>query len=239
MKNVIYHFLAFFLFISLLTLFSCDTIEVPPKEKPPKDPRTYEWTLDTLKVSFQTDLRRIWGSASNNVYIGGHNASSTSTGALWHFDGNNWNPVELPRATFDANGIYGFSSSDVWAVGETTTGVRLILHYDGTKWKDYSTSNGKALRCIWGASSTDIWTTGTNTLFHFDGTTWKKYDFFIPSNGVHILSMNGLSSSNVYMVGGRNDAVDPIDTFFYYLYHFNGSQWSVVDSSYVTPNDYV
>ena len=237
MKNVIYYFLIFFLLISLVTLFSCDTTEVPPEEKPPKDPRTYEWTIDTLKVSFQTYLRRIWGSGPNDVYIGGHNAGRP--GSLWHFDGNSWSPVELPVITYDVNGIYGFSSNDVWVVGETATEVSLILHYDGTNWKDYSSNSGKELKCIWGSTSTDVWAAGTNTLFHFNGTTWKKYDFFIPPQGVQVLSMSGLSSNEVYMVGGRNDAVDPIDTSFYYLYNFNGSQWSVVDSSYITPYDYV
>jgi hypothetical protein len=235
-KNISYLISRLILIILIQILIGCDTTE-PPPVKPVKDPRTYTWTLDTLKVSFQTDLRRIWGSAPNDVYIAGHNAGRP--GSLWHFDGNSWSSVELPVITYDVNGIYGFSSSDVWAVGETATEVSLILHYDGTKWKDYSTSNGKALRCIWGASPTDIWAAGTNTLFHFDGTNWKKYSFFIPPQGVHIINMSGLSSSEVYMVGGRNDVVDPIDTMFYYMYHFNGSQWSVVDSSYYTSYDYV
>ncbi len=37
------------------------------------------------------------------------------------------------------------------------------------------------------------------------------------------------------MVGGRNDIIQPRDTVFYYLYNYNGSNWSVVDSSYTTP----
>lgn len=224
------------LYLSILAQFSCDTTELPPVI-PPKDPRTYTWTIDTLiNNSFQTSLRRIWGSAPNDVYIGGHNADTP--GCLWHFDGLSWRPVELPVTTFDVNGIYGFSSNDVWVVGETATDFSLILHFNGTTWQNYSNSTGKALRCIWGSSSNNIWAGGTNTLLHFDGSTWNKFPFFIPPQGVQILSMSGLNSNDIYMVGGRNDVVQPIDTSFYYLYHFSGSRWAIIDSSYYTPNSY-
>lgn len=235
-KNISYLISKLILIITFQFFVGCDTTE-PPPVKPVKDPRTYTWTIDTLKVSFQTYLRKIWGSGPNDVYIGGHNAGRP--GSLWHYDGKSLSPVELPVITYDVNGIYGFSSSDVWVVGETATNVSLILHYDGTKWKDYSSNSGKELKCIWGSTSTDVWAAGTNTLFHFDGTSWKKYDFFIPPQGVQVLSMSGLGSNEVYMLGYRNDAVDPIDTIFNYMYNFNGSQWSVVDSSYITPYDYV
>lgn len=199
-----------------------------------KDPSTYQWTIDTLKISFQTNLRRIWGSAPNDVYIGGHNIDAYKPGNLWHFDGDSLLPIELTASVYSVNGIYGFSSSNVWVVGETAAGASLILNYNGTKWKDYSTNDGKALKCIWGASSKNIWAAGINTLFHFDGAKWEMFDFFIPPQGVQILSISGLSSDEVYMVGGRNDVMPPIDTMFYYLYNFKGSQWSIVDSTYIT-----
>lgn len=224
------------LYVFLIGLNSCDTIE-PPPIKPTKDPRTYTWTIDTLNNSFQTIMIRIWGSASNDVYIGGGNAAFP--GALWHFDGNRWMPVNLPVTTHDVNGIYGFSSNDVWVVGETATYFSLILHFNDTSWQNYSNATGKALRCIWGSSPSNIWAAGTNTLFHFDGSSWTNFPFFIPSQGVHILSMTGLNSNDIYMVGGRNDIVQPIDTSFYYLYHFNGSQWNVIDSSYLTNTKYI
>ncbi|HCY76607.1 MAG TPA: hypothetical protein DHV28_11870 [Ignavibacteriales bacterium] len=228
-----------FLLLSLpfLTQLSCNTTE-PPLVIPPKDPRTYTWTIDTLiNNSFQTAMRRIWGCAPNDVYIGGHNADTP--GCLWHYNGESWEPVNLPVITFDVNGIYGFSSNDVWVVGETATDFSLILHFNGTNWQNYSNSTGKALRCIWGSSPSNIWAAGTNTLFHFNGSSWNNSSFFIPSQGVHILSMSGLNSNDIYMVGGRNDVVQPLDTSFYYLYQFDGSQWTVVDSSYITNNDNV
>ena len=220
---------------AVLVINSCDTTEVPPVMQP-KDPRTYTWTIDTLlNNSFQTSLSRIWGNSPTDVYAGGHN--SYFPGALWHFDGKEWTPVDLPITTFDIYGIYGFGVNDVWVAGETATDVSLILHYDGSSWKDYSDTNGKSLNGLWGSSSSDMWAVGVNTLFHFNGSAWNKYPFFIPPQGVQILSISGLNQNNVYMIGYRNDVVPPLDTSFYYLYNFNGNQWSIVDSTYNT-NDH-
>ena len=58
----------------------------------------------------------------------------------------------------------------------------------------------------------------------------RKFQYWITPGG---------NSNDIYMVGGRNDVVQPIDTSFYYLYHFNGSQWNVIDSSYLTNTEYV
>lgn len=232
-KNILYIFLTVNL---LLSFSSCDTTE-PPPIKPPKDPRTYTWTIDTLNSSYLPCVTRIWGNSAIDVYAGGF--SSDLRGVLWHYNGDSWESVNLPVTTFEVNGIYGFSSNDVWVVGETATDVSLILHYNGSGWQNYSNSTGKALRCIWGSTPSNIWAGGTNTLFHYDGSSWTKFPFFIPSHGVQLGSISGLSASDIYMIGYRNDVVQPLDTSFYYLYHFNGSQWNVIDSSYLTNTEYV
>ncbi len=225
--------------VLLVLLQQCSSPTNPPPEKPLKDPRTYEWTIDTLKISFQTSLGRIWGSAPNDVYIGGHNIDAYKPGNLWHFDGDSLFPVELPIDVYSIDGIYGFSSTNVWVVGERAAGGSLILNYNGMVWKNYSINEGKALLCTWGSSSKNIWAAGRNTLFYYNGSTWNKFPIFIPTQGIQFISIAGLGANNVYMSGYRNDAVPPIDTAFYYLYNFNGSQWSVVDSSYSTPYEVV
>ena len=230
-------FFFFLLSLFFFTLYSCSSPTGPPA-KIIKDPRTYTWSIDTLKEGFQTDMTRVWGSSPNDVYLGGHGAS-VPTSSLWHFDGNKWSIVNLPVIRFyDINSIYGFSSMDVWAVGSQSYSLyedsSLICHYDGSSWKEYPITGGEWLQAIWGSDPTKLWAVGNNTLFHFDGTSWKPFSFFIPPQGVQLLSISGLSSNDIYMTGYRNDVVQPRDTAFYYLYHFNGSMWSVVDSSYAT-----
>jgi len=232
-------FLIWIFSVYLFTNLQCNSPTEPPSVKPIKDPRTYTWTIDTLKVGFQTIMRRVWGSSPNDVYISG-NGASVPTSSLWHYDGNNWSVVNLPVGRFyEINGIYGFSSNDVWAVGSKqytlSEDSSLICHYKGSSWKEYPVTEGRRLQAIWGDSQTDIWATGASTLFHFDGSNWNHFPFFIPIQGVQLSSISGLSSNNIYMTGYRNDIVQPRDTAFYYLYHFNGNQWAFTDSSYTTP----
>ncbi len=71
-------------------------------------------------------------------------------------------------------------------------------------------------------------------LLHFDGLNWSKFPFFIPPQGVHIQDISGESSNNIYITGYK-DSAQP----FEYLYHFNGSKWSIIDSSYISDYDFV
>lgn len=222
----------------LFTNLQCSGPTGPPPVKPNKDPRTYSWTIDTIKASY-LQLYEIWGSSANNVYFGGNN--SGYPGCLWHYDGNKYEVINLPEnKPYEINGIYGFSSGDVWVVGEKSyynsgfTDSSFICHYNGYLWQQYFITGGGRLRAIWGSTPNDIWAVGSNTLLHFNGASWVKNSFYIPPQGVQLASITGLSSDEVYMTGYRNDVVPPLDTTFYYLYYYNGNQWLVADSSYKT-----
>ena len=143
---------SFFLFsLFVFTLASCQGPTEPPT-KIIKDPRTYTWTIDTLKVSFQTSMTRVWGSSPTDVYIGGHDAGVPSS-SLWHYDGNKWSVIKLPVSrSYDINAIYGFSATDVWAVGSQAYSLyedsSLICHYNGSSWKENRVSNGEWLQAV-------------------------------------------------------------------------------------------
>ena len=89
-----------------------------------KNPREYTWTMDTLAYpgSFQTSMYDIWGSASCNVYVVGHN--DQGAGLMFHFDGRSWTDVKLHivqggtiSGAIDLGAIHGFGPDDIWAVG--------------------------------------------------------------------------------------------------------------------------
>jgi hypothetical protein len=72
---------------------------------------------------------------------------------------------------FDLYGVWGASSSDVYAVGSNGA----ILHYDGNEWSTMTSGTSINLWCIWGTSSTDIYVGGENgTILHYDGTGWTS-----------------------------------------------------------------
>ncbi len=58
----------------LFFAISCNTTEPPAEEGPKTGKRDYVWSSDTLLYpnSFQTTMRSIYGTASNNDYIVGH-----------------------------------------------------------------------------------------------------------------------------------------------------------------------
>ena len=157
-KNVIKIILPVSVILLSGIYFSCSNpTEPPPPVKPVKDPRTYTYTIDTLKISFQTMLRRVWGSSPNNVYIGGHNAGSP--GSFWHYDGSKWSVVSLPEYAYDINGIYGFAAGDIWAVGSrsyysgtfpngTWSDSSLMFHYNGSSWKQFNVTGGRSLLAV-------------------------------------------------------------------------------------------
>jgi hypothetical protein len=102
------------------------------------------WT--GLKV--QSDIWTIFGFASNDVWSGGEG----NGGEIWHFDGHTWSrslsykPLNVNDAIIED--IYGTSPNDVYAVGMISPNPfylnlqrGLILHYDGSSWKEVYTAN--------------------------------------------------------------------------------------------------
>jgi len=51
-------------------------------------------------------------------------------GTILHFDGTAWTPM-VSGVSSQLNGVFGFSDSDVFAVGDYQT----LIHYDGTSWR--------------------------------------------------------------------------------------------------------
>jgi hypothetical protein len=228
----------FFILLSvLLFLNSCNTTE--PIQEKIYTPGSYKWSIDTLKNSYITDLHKIWGLSPTDLYICGYNRDETKP-PLWHFDGNSWMNVVLPVQAHFINDIYGFSSDDIWAVGAGILPEKnnLIIHFNGNNWEDYSTTGNGWLNSIWGNSPNNIWAGGLNELLHFDGLSWQKVNISMPPRwggefGLlpEFISISGMSENDVYATVGYNAGMTPHEGSYYYIYHFNGNSWSVIDST--------
>jgi hypothetical protein len=73
----------------------------------------------------------------------------------------------------DFFGVWGNSSSDIFAVGENGT----IAHYDGRSWTSVSSPTSHWLYGVWGSSSNDVFAVGENgTILHYDGIRWSRMD---------------------------------------------------------------
>jgi hypothetical protein len=245
-----------FLFLPLLLIFlHCEkdmtgiTIEKPQPPDEPTDPRNYTWSVDTLAYpgSYQTDMARIWGSSPTDVYTIGHN--SQNRGLMWHFDGNRWRDVKLAPSqggnivgSIDLAGeIYGSSANDIWVVGERLyqnpnpppnfLDSSLIIHYDGSAWREAPTKRQRSLVSI-GGEGPRLWAGGFfGSLYRYEGQAWQRdsVDYpFPPHEFLNILSIAGHPTAGVYMV-----VYIRLETqlYYYYLFKHENSHWTALDST--------
>jgi hypothetical protein len=213
--------------------------------------RDYVWTIDTLSYpgSLQTTMRDIWASSPTNVYVVGHN--DQNRGQMYHYNGIEWSPVRLAATDggtivgpFDLSAIYGFAENDIWVVGEhiytnhnpppNFLDSSLIIHFDGSQWREILITRKRTLTTIWGYSSNDIWAGGLHgTLYHFTGNSWEPVSFH---SRKYFISITGYASNDIYAtVGEEVDFVQPRDSSKYLFYHYNGEEWNGLDSFYIYP----
>ena len=204
---------SFLLFLTLALLTSCKKPTEPPLlVGPDTTSHDYVWTVDTVGV-FQSALADVWGSSASDVYAVGRIArdSGVDYNAI-HFDGTNWTPFYIMFASNpgtigppELHGVFGFSSSDVWAVG--VGGV--VAHFDGSSWNTICLGigencsgllpNGEMLFEVWGTSSSDLYAVGDlGAIVHYDGRNWTK---MASGTVLPLQAVWGSSSTNVYATG--------------------------------------
>jgi hypothetical protein len=183
----------------------------------PDPPEVKHWSLAL------GDLDRVplcvWGTAPDNIWIGGGGLASTSRLLLLHYDG-----LALADVSGDLSGtiwwIHGTAPTDIWAVGEKG----LALHWDGARWAPSSTGTDANLFGVWAAAPNDVWavggspsTTGPNdVLLHYDGSVWAPV---APPRmlGATYFKIWGLSPTDLHVVASAGLAL-----------HYDGSSWKEV-----------
>jgi hypothetical protein len=79
------------------------------------------------------------------------------------------------------NSIYCTSSSNCWAVGNSSGTTNILVRWNGTSWTQYNATNpipSANFNSIACANPNDCWavgaTSGNTTAFiHYDGSTWS------------------------------------------------------------------
>ena len=174
---------------------------------------------------------------------------------ILHFDGTSWRSVASPvLGTNDnsaLNGIAAIAPNNIYAVGyqpaENGAVLPLVEHFDGHSWSVVTIpdadSPGIVLTSVSADSANDVWAVGTSTdqpslsiqtlVEHFDGTQWAV----VPSpnplpksffNQNVLSSVKAISSSDVTAAGFILDFA--LQRQLTLIEHWDGTQWSVVDS---------
>src|SRR5262249_33801318 len=138
------------------------------------------------------------------------------------------------------HGIAAVSSTDVWAVGARLSGnpsATLIEHWDGAQWSVVSSPSAGALFAVSVLSESSIWAVGVNaadqTLTeHWNGRQWSIMPSPNPGKfGNSLNAVTAISPTDVWAVG----VADPTRFGYQSLaLHWNGTQWSVVKTPFVS-----
>ncbi len=113
----------------------------------------------------------------------------------------------------DLSGIWGSSSSYVFAVGKNGT----ILHYDGSSWSAQNSGTSEALNAVWGNLWSSVYAVGNSGLIlHNDSAQWTSVSSGTDEN---LNGIWGSSGDDIFAVGDSGT-----------ILHYDGSGWSALTS---------
>ena len=191
-------------------------------------------------------LYGIWGSSKDNIFVVGTSRGIPvwhklflGRGGIFHYDGHKWSEMSSPDDEFLDGivlyGVWGSSSSDVYAVGSDWT----ILYFDGIEWSrietgvhvsrlypdvenDLERSPLDGFWSVWGSSVNDIYAVGNSAFrggvaLHFNGVSWRQIALPEKTNEIHhdlYRCVWGTSAENVFILGALGR-----------VYHYDGNTW--------------
>lgn len=173
-----------------------------------------------------------WGTSSNDMYFVGN------AGHIFHYDGTNFADM-TSNTTKDIRKVWGTSHNDVWAGGlNRSTGVSVLLHYDGNAWAEINLSDLGQFGCANCDGVSAVWTIDSTVNHHvvYVGGSffYRRTDNGIWTNDgdnvgnklsgggyAGLIGIRGNNSSDIMCVSGWGFAA-----------HWNGKTWKRYDEIY-------
>lgn len=163
-----------------------------------------------------TRIADFWGSSGSDVY-------GVGPGWIMHYDGSIWE--EELEVDYYANGIWGSSADNIFAVGGYQNTGSIILHYDGSGWEEMFSPVDYALYDVWGISGSDVYAVGgdqnNGTVIHYDGSGWTE-----------VYSSSGLATGYLNSVWGRSGTDIYVVGTYGMLLHYDGAEWYEISIPY-------
>lgn len=130
-------------------------------------------------------------------------------------------------------GVAAVSATDAWTVGSTSTGVTVILHWNGTAWTRVASpapSGGADLQGVAATSASNAWAVGYSggstpepVILAWNGTAWSQVPAPAISGGGYLEAVTATSAANAWAVGYTTAGATLI-------LQWNGSVWTQVPS---------
>lgn len=164
----------------------------------------------TVQNPTTSNLKAVWGTGPDNVYVVG-------AGTVMHWNGTAWTDL-APPSTVGLAGVWGFGS-EVFVVGGQNrqpagTGMGVIQRWNGTTWTQWTSPVNEALRAVWGTSATNVFAVGYNgaAIRFTGGASWSTLN---SRTTQHLAAIWGTAANDIWAVGDAGT----ID-------HWTGTQWS-------------
>ena len=145
---------------------------LPACDQRPADPSLPTVDVELTSVRrFDGELRTVslWASSATDIYAGRTSIEVDGDVVfggpplIRHFDGSQWNDVDLPIEREDGKPIiWGTSSDNVYVA------VASLYHFDGNQW----TKELDQAHAVTGTSSSNVFAASYTSIFHFDGAEW-------------------------------------------------------------------
>ena len=187
-------------------------------------------------------------SASDAWAVGFFSNGTGDKTLVLHWDGTHWKQVPSPDpgSTGSDNDLFSVaatSHSDAWAVGEVFTSSKittLIVHWDGTSWKQTPSPNPGHSNELFGIAATsgsNAWAVGDATngtadqtlALHWNGRQWTQAaspDQGGSTNNNVLVAVSATTTRNAWAVGyfANGTANSTL------ILHWNGTTWTHVGS---------
>jgi hypothetical protein len=164
----------------------------------------------------------------------GSNTIQDDAGDVEGGGGPFWERVPIPVTNTSLFGIWGSSTTDIWAVGANGT----ALHWDGQGWKASPTGRTESLNAVWGTSSTNVWIASSTHLtlhgggWNADGGSWTNTSPLtneINPSIATLYDISGTGPNDVWAVGDHMIMYDNrLGAITIAAWHWSGDKWSLV-----------
>lgn len=197
-------------------------------DKPEKPAEKAVWSeaFDTSKTGA---LSGVWGTGPDDVFIVG---GTPAKAEVHHFDGDKWQPMDLPDGVSLLVWSYGFGPDDVYAVGVGGAAV----HWDGKAWSKLDSGTNEDLWGVWGANNKDMWVVGGTVgkgaplILHGDGTKFVKVALEPAEN-----TRDATSLFKVWGIDGEVFAVGEAGL----IVRWDGKKWRAQSAGALANDDFV
>jgi len=205
------------------------------------------WSVDQSPspYRFSDYLNGVAAISATDVWAVGYGQKSMIGNELTlteHWNGTSWSVMPSSKSHPIGGYLYGVAAvatNNVWAVGAVGVNA-LIIHWNGKDWKSVSNPGQGSLLGVTAISAKNIWAVGANTnsggtlIEHWNGTSWSIVPGparISPDSTTYTLkSVTAVSSKDIWAVGYIYAVSGPSYTFKTLTEHWNGSQWSIVQS---------